>query len=525
VILDLQDTTETSHDVSCDVLVIGGGIAGLLLATRLAAHRRRVVVLESGGRTQPEESHPLNEVVLRGDRYAGAEAGRFRCLGGTSSRWGGAMLPFRAADMEQPHPGWDVEWPVALSDFTAWQYDVETLFRLPDSDYERPDIMTDRSGGRAAFITRLGKWPPFRLRNVAALLEREIAANDGPTIWLHATVTRFELDPAGRLAAVEAQAGSGRRLRVRAPETVLAAGAIESTRLLLLADRQHDERIFAPDDVLGRYLHDHLSAPTARLDVKDRAALNRVAGFRFEGRGMRNLRFEPGDALRAEHGLPAAFAHIGFSTDGATGFETLRNLYRRLQSRQRPTAGEIAALGRDLPWLCRAAWWRLVEKRLLFPQRSALDLHMVVEQEPLASQRITLSDERRDVFGCPLAVIDWRVGEGDIANAMALTTHFIAAWKTSTLSDLAGITALPPDTIRTAMKQGGGIYHPGGTIRMGTTPRRGVVDRDLRCFRVPNLTVVSTAVFPSGGGTNPTMMLMMAALRAADRLGQRTVGG
>jgi choline dehydrogenase-like flavoprotein len=53
---------------------------------------------------------------------------------------------------------------------------------------------------------------------------------------------------------------------------------------------------------------------------------------------------------------------------------------------------------------------------------------------------------------------------------------------------------------------------------MGRGPTDGVVDSEFRVFRVPNLSLVSTAAFPTGGGANPTMMLMMAALRTADRL-------
>lgn len=53
---------------------------------------------------------------------------------------------------------------------------------------------------------------------------------------------------------------------------------------------------------------------------------------------------------------------------------------------------------------------------------------------------------------------------------------------------------------------------------MGRSVSTGVVDGDLRAFRVPNLTVVSTSCFPSGGSANPTFMLMAFALRAADRI-------
>jgi choline dehydrogenase-like flavoprotein len=53
---------------------------------------------------------------------------------------------------------------------------------------------------------------------------------------------------------------------------------------------------------------------------------------------------------------------------------------------------------------------------------------------------------------------------------------------------------------------------------MGRSAATGVVDANLRTFRVSNLHVVSTSAFPSGGGANPTFMLMAFALRAANRL-------
>lgn len=86
------------------------------------------------------------------------------------------------------------------------------------------------------------------------------------------------------------------------------------------------------------------------------------------------------------------------------------------------------------------------------------------------------------------------------------------------MADLGEIIEHPDDVVLRALDQGGGIYHPGGSTRMGKSQRDGVVDADLRTFRVPNLRVVSTSVFPFGGGANPTMMLMMASLRAAEHI-------
>src|SRR5579863_4870131 len=98
VINDLASQLEARRDVETDVAIVGAGIAGLLLATRLRRHGLRVTVLESGGFEQNGETHPLNRVVQTGDAYSGATRGRFRCLGGTSTRWGGALLPYLTND-------------------------------------------------------------------------------------------------------------------------------------------------------------------------------------------------------------------------------------------------------------------------------------------------------------------------------------------------------------------------------------------------------------------------------------------
>ena len=499
MIRDLAAQSGRTQEVQCDVLVVGGGTVGLLLATRLAAAGRHVVVAESGGLTQSGETHPLNDVVMLGAPYKGAASGRFRCLGGASTRWGGAMSPFLDTDITLRQPGWDSEWPARLTDFTAYQGEIEKLFGLPESPYDRPDIMPAATGSAPAFIPRLAKWPPFRLRNVATLLDAQIKAQNGPTVWLNATATQFGFDPGGRLVSVEARSGNGARLLLRPVETVIAAGAIESTRLLLLIDHQNDNRVFAPDGVLGRYFHDHVSTETGRLAAADKTALNRVVGFRFEGGGMRNLRFEPGAELRAAHRLPAGFVHIAFSTETPAGFDVLRSVYRKIQRRDRPTLSDAAGLASASPWLSRAAWWRLKEKRLLFPDNAIFAIHTVVEQEPLAANRIGLAPDRVDAFGCPLATIDWRVAGSDVANVAQLTQQFVAAWRNSRLGHLAQIEPAPPEALGEALSSFGGVYHPGGSTRMGSNAKTGVVDKEFRTFRTPNLSVLSTSVFPSGG--------------------------
>ena len=62
-------------------------------------------------------------------------------------------------------------------------------------------------------------------------------------------------------------------------------------------------------------------------------------------------------------------------------------------------------------------------------------------------------------------------------------------------------------------------FHPLGTCRMGETADDGVVDFDHRVWGTENLYVVDGSTVPSSLGVNPQITIMAMATRAADRLG------
>jgi choline dehydrogenase-like flavoprotein len=154
----------------------------------------------------------------------------------------------------------------------------------------------------------------------------------------------------------------------------------------------------------------------------------------------------------------------------------------------------------------------------LFPPDAKLDVHVVIEQEPRWNNYISLSSTECDPFGYPTAALNWHVSDADATRLVTTTEAFLNSWNSCALSQLATVQLNLPSNPKRALAEGGGIFHPGGSIRIGDNRRSGVVDADLRTFQIPNLSVVSTATLPTGGAANPTMMLMMSAMRTADRL-------
>ena len=101
-----------------DVCVCGTGPAGITIARKLAAHGKKVLLLEAGGLSYSDESQ---------DHYRGKNVGRtywpelsrLRYLGGSSNHWGG-LCALQDPITFEPHeinglPGWPISREQMLS--------------------------------------------------------------------------------------------------------------------------------------------------------------------------------------------------------------------------------------------------------------------------------------------------------------------------------------------------------------------------------------------------------------------------
>ena len=127
-----------------------------------------------------------------------------------------------------------------------------------------PDSLLPRNDGQY-FPTLAQETEPEESQSYQHFRE-EIEKFDNLEIWLGATASGFEFDLAsGKIKALTARSLAGQTLRVAADEYLVAAGTLESTRLLLLADRQANHAISMDCDALGRYFNDHLGLIPATL--------------------------------------------------------------------------------------------------------------------------------------------------------------------------------------------------------------------------------------------------------------------
>ena len=257
---------------STDLCIIGAGTVGLFVGSLLAEKGIKVLILESGDMTQDSETHELNKTIYTKNFYHSSNIGRFRCLGGTSSRWGAGMLPFSIKDFE------NTKWPITFDEINKYLIKVEKYFDLNSGSYLFKDNLNNINDN---FILKYAKLPSFKNRNVYNIFKSTVHENQNLQIWLNSTVTKFDKKH-NSLDNILAEAKDGSNIIIKANNFLIAAGAIESTRLMLLLDKQNEYCVSKFSSSLGKFFCDHISIPVSDIIPKNIDKLNKIFGYHFE---------------------------------------------------------------------------------------------------------------------------------------------------------------------------------------------------------------------------------------------------
>jgi glycine/D-amino acid oxidase-like deaminating enzyme len=534
----LADAATKLHET----IVVGSGPAGLTLALELARYGRPALVLESG-LTRPGAAQALSaaEIVAPG-RHDDMSVAVARRLGGTSNLWGGRCAPLDPIDFAPRAFAQDARWPIRHKEIARF-YEIACRYAHCGEaafDLAAPEFAAEDGDFSLANIERASNKPRFHKAHAAAL-----AASRLVDVRLGLTVVDLELAEDGRVMGVIVAAEDGARSILRADRVVLAAGGLESTRLLLALQRRRAALFGGEGGPLGRYYMGHIIGEIADIVVADER-LDAALDFLIDGRGsFVRRRFTPSPRLIIGDELP----NIAFwpvvppiadprHASGPLSAVALALSTPLLGRALVPEAIRSRHLAEPIDWLAHARnvaadipatasfLGGFMRQRYLSAhripgyflrdraRRYGLSYH--AEQSPRRNSRVTLARET-DALGLPRLRIDLKFAREDAA-AVARAHDRLAHWLAA--SGLGHIEYRQPapdcvDAVEALMSHG---THQIGTARMGSTRRDGVVDRDLRCFDCANLFVVGSAVFPTSGQANPTLSIVAFAARLAATL-------
>jgi choline dehydrogenase-like flavoprotein len=132
-----------------------------------------------------------------------------------------------------------------------------------------------------------------------------------------------------------------------------------------------------------------------------------------------------------------------------------------------------------------------------------------------------------DKWGVPVLRFHWEWGENERKMARDMQEVFTSIIETAggTVHGGAGSRSRPaaapgaaPEVESGPISTGGEIIHEAGTVRMGSDPKRSVLNQHSQAHDVKNLFVADAAPFVTNPDKNPTLTIMALSWRASDYL-------
>ena len=497
---------------NADVVIVGAGAVGILMAVDLARRGLGVTLLEAGPREPAADYRDHNAGPQTGRAHLGLIEGRMKALGGTTRLWGGQLVPFTRADLELASFPGQPRWPLDHAAYRGWVDAVFDLLGIAPAARD-PAAAWHRATGQpaafgSAFEVGMNLWLPQP--DFARVFARELAAPGTLTVVCGAEVERLEFGTRGCVRAVHTPRGA-----FRAPSVVLACGTIEIARLLLRAAATEPDCGFAGNPHLGRWFMDHLHGLIGEVEVLDPERIGELFDYVHHG-GLRfGVKLRLADEARAAQGLGNGVATINPRLGLRQGLAELAALLRRLSRGH----GSLAETVRHLVVMARItlplAWRYLVRRRSALAFSTGVAVGVEFEQVPSAESRVFL--DPAEPAQSARAGLCWQPTGAEMRTVQAIGQAVQQVFAERGL----GMVRLDPRVVEGDpgfLDDCHDAYHQMGGARIGADEGEGVVDGDLRVFGTGNLFVAGAAVFPSGSFANPTLTALALGLRLADHL-------
>ena len=534
-----------SPHLEADVVVIGSGVAGSLIAWRLAEAKSKVLILEAGPRidriealklflaasdkniSAPFPPLPYAPATQRqkgsADYYINAGPDIFRGtymrgVGGSTWHWAGSVLRYRPSDFRMRSSfGVGLDWPISYEQLEPF-YDeaegalgvagsnTETWGAPRKSDYPMPPIPPTYLDSVVAGVLgplgmSLGVFP--QARNSIFYDERPQCCGSASCVPLCPIGAKYD-------ASVHATKAERAGARLETDAVVYRLETDDSRRISEVFFRKSDgstgsakgrvvvlaANAIETPKLLLMSRHDRM--PKGVANSSDTVGRYLMSQIDQVTRGLTEVPIYPyrgpvlTSAIREFRDGPFRRKH------SAIGTSLSNEGWRHSMG---PQATALALINQGLRG-------QRLQHEIAWHTARELTIGSTAEALPNASNRIVPDETKTDAMGIPRPRISYRID--DYAKAglrVAMRRHeaIFAALQSTAVKTFPMVTS------------SGSIL---GTARMGRDPRRSVVDRDLRAHDHPNLFIVGGMVFPTAGVQPPTLTIAALALRASAKIRQ-----
>jgi choline dehydrogenase-like flavoprotein len=529
-----------TEEIKTDYFIAGAGIAGVLLAGRLAATGKKVVILDQGPRFSEEDranmlkrgKDTLNDFAGYNDEApegtvtahtsaphdnntAGWTNWRVFGIGGTALHFEGFMVRPTEDDLRVKSLfGYGRDWPIKYSELEPWLLLAEQETGV---------------AGNALNPYASPRSEPFPMpAHEFSYFDREIF---GPALMRlgiagHSCPRAINsINYRGRSACMACRAcrfcPTGARYspdRVHVPEldkspnvTIMENASLRRLETSTVGDSVVAAHMIKVQDKkpvvirAKRYVLSMGGVETPRMLMlsADGGAHNGGLGNRG---GMLGQRF-------SDHLNPLVVYDAGRHVGSRLGFETMISEHFRIRvnRREEPTFIVFASPALDwypvgdhaTSWASTGGILSLKDLRESIPRMVGMYIMTELEGKGL----IELDPDTLDAFGDPVAKVTARLTDWDLRSVEHLKRFAPRLAEAMDVWHVSDVT--------NEYNMG---FHPSGATAMAETPDDGVCDRNLKVFGLENLYLVSNSVFPHMGANPPTLTIAALALRLAAHL-------
>ncbi len=528
--------------VHTDVCVVGAGVAGLTLTQEFKHAPFNTCIIESGGVNPDKATQSLYWGENVGLRYYPLDTARARFLGGSSHFWGvklpgqgiGVRLrPMDPIDFEErdwvPHSGW----PFAKAHLDPYYERAQKVCQIGPNLYdpnkwEQPGLRTQLPFLGDRVHTTMFQ---FGLREVFfKQYATEMKQAKNITALLHGNVVEVDTDEYGsQVTRVRVACLEGSRFWVSAKIFILAMGALEIPRLLLLSKKVQRTGLGNQHDLVGRFFMEHPHLWTggffpSSVEIANATGLYEI--FRSQGipvmgkitLNQRTLRQEKllnwVTSIHPDYKLTDK-NFLGYYDSGVSAGRAFKR--HLLKGHVSETFGKhflpaLSGSRQIIRHIYRKTRRKFNQDFHDSSYKTVFRLNPMVEQAPNPESRVFLGTEK-DALGQPRIKLNWQLTPLDtftITRAQEILDEELRK---------AGLGHLWIETQKDEVpKRVHGGWHHMGTTRMHADPKKGVIDPDGRVHGISNLYIGGASAFPTGGYANPVLTTVALVLRLADHI-------
>lgn len=532
----MADPVTLRDDEVVDVLIIGAGAAGAAFAWSLSETRMNILCLEQGRWMDPRE-YPTNGLdwELRGlgdfalspntrgrpedypveDSESPIKASMFSAVGGSTILYAGHFPRFHPSDFRvRTLDGVADDWPIDYATLAPYYAENDRMMGVaglagdpayPPKDVPLPPVPLGPLGERiaqgfdalgwhwwpsdSAIATRehAGRAPCINLgpcitgcaqgaKGSTDLTYWPIAVRNGVRVATHCRVREITVDENGLANGAIYYDAEGRERRQRAEIVVLACNGIGTPRLLLNSrSKLFPDGLANRSGLVGKNLMLH---PYGMV----------VAGFP--------------ERLESHLGPTgcALMSHQFYETDRSRGF--VRGFSYEMLRGMGPLSTALWGLSTG-----RLPWGEGHHEAYAEVFARTGGVLAICEDLPEEHNCVTLDPTLTDANGIPAPRIRYTLSEN---------SQRMLAFGTARGEEVLRAAGAEWTRVESPLRVAG--WHLMGTARMGTDPRRSVVNAWGRSHDVKNLFVIDGSIFVTAAAVNPTCTIQALALYVADQI-------